>query len=86
MQGDSPFDGYITLPEEKVLTVNPEMLLVIDTGDNLLEQLKGDAFWGELAATQQEQVHSFEYLGLVNPGSIASIEATCEKLAALGSS
>ncbi|MEM6426371.1 MAG: ABC transporter substrate-binding protein [Cyanobacteria bacterium P01_D01_bin.128] len=86
LQGDSPFDGYITLPEEKVLTVNPEMLLVIDTGDNLLEQLKGDAFWGELAATQQEQVHSFEYLGLVNPGSIASIEATCEKLAALGSS
>ncbi|MEM9007515.1 MAG: ABC transporter substrate-binding protein [Cyanobacteria bacterium P01_F01_bin.86] len=80
LQGDSPFDGYITLSEEKVLTTNPDMLLVVETGENLLDQLKGDAFWGQLKATQEERVYTFAYFGLVNPGSIASIEATCAQL------
>jgi iron complex transport system substrate-binding protein len=83
LQGESPFDGYITLPEEKVLAANPEVLLVVDAGENLLEQLKGESFWGQLQATQQGQVHSFDYFGLVNPGSIASIERTCEQLSTL---
>ncbi|QQE67605.1 hypothetical protein GFS31_43180 (plasmid) [Leptolyngbya sp. BL0902] len=83
MQGESPFDGYITLPEEKVLAANPEVLLVVDAGENLLEQLKGESFLGQLQATQQGQVHSFDYFGLVNPGSIASIERTCEQLSTL---
>lgn len=80
LQGDSPFDGYITLSEEKVLTSDPEALLVVDTGENLLEKLKGDAFWGQLKATQVNAVYSFDYFGLINPGSIASIEKTCNQL------
>ncbi|NMF84541.1 ABC transporter substrate-binding protein [Nodosilinea sp. P-1105] len=80
LQGDSPFEGYITLPEEKVLSADPEALLVVDAGENLLEQLQGEPFWSQLKATQQEQVHSFDYFGLVNPGSIASIEQTCRQL------
>jgi len=83
LQGESPFDGYVTLSEEKVLTSNPEALLVVDTGENLLEQLKGDAFWGDLQATQTEAVYTFDYFGLVNPGSIASIEQTCDQLSQL---
>ncbi|MDB9525529.1 ABC transporter substrate-binding protein [Oscillatoria sp. CS-180] len=83
LQGESPFEGYITLPEEQVLTADPDMLLVVETGDNLLEQLKGDAFWGQLKATQTDAVHTFDYFGLVNPGSLASIEATCDRLSQL---
>ncbi len=83
LQGDSPFEGYITLPEEKVLDANPEVLLVVDAGENLLEQLKGEPFWGQIKATEQNQVHSFDYFGLVNPGSIASIEQTCNQLGTL---
>ncbi|NER82567.1 MAG: ABC transporter substrate-binding protein [Leptolyngbya sp. SIO1D8] len=83
IQGDSPFDGYITLSEEKVLEANPETLLVVETENNLLDQLKGDAFWGQLQATQTGAVHTFEYFGLVNPGSLASIEATCLQLSDL---
>lgn len=82
-QGESEFDGYITLSEEKVLTVDADMLLVVETEENVLAQLKGDAFWGELKATQNDAVHVFDYFGFINPGSIMSIEATCEKLAQL---
>lgn len=83
LQGESPFEGYITLSEEKVLVADPEALLVVETGENLLDQLKDDAFWGELAATQSEQVYVFDYFGLVNPGSLASIETVCERLGEL---
>ena len=83
LQGESPFDGYVTLSEEKVLTSDPAALLVVDTGENLLEQLKADAFWGELKATQTDAVYTFDYFGLVNPGSLASIEQTCEQLSRL---
>jgi iron complex transport system substrate-binding protein len=83
LQGESPFDGYITLPEEKVLIANPDVMLVVDAGENLLEQLKEESFWGKLRATQQNQVHSFNYFGLVNPGSVASIEQTCTQLGEL---
>lgn len=83
LQGQSPFEGYITLSEEKVLEANPEALLVVDTGDNLLEQLKGDPFWGELKATQEDAVYTFDYFGLVNPGNLASIERVCDQLTSL---
>lgn len=83
LQGDSPFEGYITLPEEKVIVANPDTLIVVDTGEDLLTQLKADAFWGELDATQGDRVYSFNYFGLINPGSLASIEATCAQLAQL---
>jgi len=83
LQGESPFDGYITLSEEKVLTADPEVLIVVDTGENLLAQLKDDAFWGQLKATQTDAVYPFDYFGLVNPGSLASIEATCDQLSQL---
>ncbi|MEM1369351.1 MAG: ABC transporter substrate-binding protein [Cyanobacteria bacterium P01_H01_bin.15] len=83
MQGESPFEGYITLSEEKVLTSNPDILLVVETGDNLLAQLQQDPFWGQLKATQEGQVYTVDYFGLVNPGNIASIEAVCDKLSTL---
>lgn len=83
LQGNSDFDGYVTLSEEKVLTTNPDVLLVVETEENLLDQLKGDPFWGQLSATQNDQVYPFDYFGLINPGSLASIEATCQQLADL---
>ena len=79
-QGESEFNGYVTLSAEKVLEADPEALLVINTGDNIVEQFKAEPFWGQLKATQTDQVHVFEYFGLINPGSLASIEATCETL------
>jgi len=81
LQGQSPFEGYVTLSEEKVLEANPAALIVIDTGENLMEQLDSQPFWRELRATRNESVYEFDYFGLVNPGSLASIERTCDRLA-----
>ena len=80
LQGQSPFEGYITLSAEKVLESNPEILIVVDTGEGSIEQMQAEPFWNQLKATQTDRVNVFDYYGLINPGSIASIERACAKL------
>lgn len=83
LQGQSEFQGYITLSAEKILEMNPEQLLFIDSGggvDEEIAQLKNDPFWGQLTAVQSDRVYAFDYHGLINPGSVQSIEHVCETL------
>ncbi|OKH15131.1 ABC transporter substrate-binding protein [[Limnothrix rosea] IAM M-220] len=80
LQGNSPQQGYITLSPEKILEANPEMLLLVDVGDDSLEQLKSAPFWSELDAVKNDRVYTFDYYGLVNPGSIAAIQTASQKL------
>ncbi|MBE9117714.1 ABC transporter substrate-binding protein [Lusitaniella coriacea LEGE 07157] len=80
LQGNAPIGGYVTLSPEKVLQSQPEILLIVDTGEGLPEQLKSEPFWQELPATQRDRVYVFDYYGLVNPGSIDKIEEACIKL------
>ncbi|MEM8502169.1 MAG: ABC transporter substrate-binding protein [Cyanobacteria bacterium P01_D01_bin.1] len=80
LQGQSAFDGYITLSAEKVIEADPDIILVVDTGEDLLGQLKTEPFWSQLTATQEERVLAFDYFGLVNPGSVASVEKVCQQL------
>jgi iron complex transport system substrate-binding protein len=81
MQGQSPFEGYVTLSSEKVLTANPDILVLVDAGEDLVAQMKSEPFWQDLKAVQTDQVHVVDYYGLVNPGSLDSIEQTCQRLA-----
>ncbi|ESA38592.1 periplasmic binding protein [Leptolyngbya sp. Heron Island J] len=83
LQGQSEFQGYITLSAEKILAMNPEQLFFIDSGSGLEEeiaQLKTDPFWEQLSAVQSDQVYGFDYHGLINPGSVQSIEQVCAAL------
>ncbi|MEM7062555.1 MAG: ABC transporter substrate-binding protein [Cyanobacteria bacterium P01_B01_bin.77] len=85
LQGQSEFQGYVTLSPEKVLEMNPEKLYFIDSGGGLedeIAQLKTDPFWNQLSAVQSDQVQAFGYHGLINPGSIESIEQVCNDLGA----
>ncbi|MEO1590996.1 MAG: ABC transporter substrate-binding protein [Cyanobacteria bacterium J06632_22] len=80
LQGESPFEGYVTLSEEKLLEANPEQIIVIDTDENVGDRLAELPFWQEMQAVKSGEVYSFEYFGLINPGSIVNIEKTCEQM------
>lgn len=80
LQGSSEFNGYVTLSPEKLLQINPEKIILIDTGEGEINQLKSQSFWSQLKAVQQQQVYTMDYFGLVNPGSIREIEEACKKL------
>jgi iron complex transport system substrate-binding protein len=80
LQGKSPIGGYVTLSAEKILEANPDVLLLVDTGEGIVKQFKSEPFWGKLKATQSDRVYTFDYYGLVNPGSIDKIEEACTQL------
>jgi iron complex transport system substrate-binding protein len=65
---------------EKILQVNPDVLLVVNTEQTNAEQFKSEPFWNKLKATQNKQVYVFDYYGLVNPGSLDKVEEACTRL------
>jgi iron complex transport system substrate-binding protein len=80
LQGNNPMRGYVTLSPEKILKEDPETVLLVDNGDNILEQFKAESYWKQLQAVKRDRVYVFDYYGLVNPGSIGSIEKACTQL------
>ncbi|MBH8555434.1 ABC transporter substrate-binding protein [Nostocaceae cyanobacterium CENA357] len=85
LQGNSPIGGYVTLSAEKVLEANPEVIIVVNPPQGgsetaVLASFKKEAFWQKLQATQNNRVYTFDYYGLVNPGSIDAIEKACQQL------
>ena len=80
LQGESPQRGFVTLSPEKILEVNPDRLILVDTGDGTVEKYKASPFWSQLKAVQTNQIYTFDYYGLVNPGSLSSIEKAYQKL------
>ena len=80
LQGESRQRGFVTLSPEKMLEVNPDRLILVDTGDGTVEKYKASPFWSQLKAVQTNQIYTFDYYGLVNPGSLDSIEKAYQKL------
>jgi iron complex transport system substrate-binding protein len=85
LQGNNPMRGYITLSPEKILKQDPETILLVDNGDNILDKFKTEPYWKQLQAVKRDRVYVFDYYGLVNPGSIGSIEKTCTQLRKIAS-
>ncbi|RUS96658.1 ABC transporter substrate-binding protein [Dulcicalothrix desertica PCC 7102] len=84
LQGKSPFGGYVTLSPEKILEANPESIILVNTPGSseqeMIDGFKKETFWQKLEATKNNRVYVFDYLGLVNPGSIDAIEKAAQKL------
>lgn len=72
LQGQSPIEGYVTLSAEKVLEVNPDILVLVETNNDLVAQLQAEPFWQDLKAVQSGQVHELDYYGLINPAVSAA--------------
>ena len=80
IQSKSGFDGYVTLSPETLLKKNPDNIILIDTGNDMKELFLSKSYSSNLKAVKNNNVFTFNYYGLINPGSIDSINAACEKL------
>ena len=80
IQSKSGFDGYVTLSPETLLEKNPDNIILIDTGNDMKELFLSKSYSSNLKAVKNNNVFTFNYYGLINPGSIDSINAACEKL------
>jgi iron complex transport system substrate-binding protein len=80
LQGKSPISGYVALSAEKILEANPKVLIVANAEPDLLASLKKEPFWQQLEATKNNRVYVFDYYGLINPGTLDTIEKVCQRL------
>lgn len=83
LQGNSPMRGYITLSPEKILEANSESIILVDAPQGDIEKIKSEPFWSQLKATKNQKVYTFDYYGLVNPGSIDAIQKATAELKAI---
>jgi iron complex transport system substrate-binding protein len=85
LQGTSFNRGYVTLSPERILQENPDVIILVEVGEgeSLKKQLASRSFWRNLTAVRRNQVITMDYLGLINPGSVAAIEKASARLRAI---
>ena len=80
IQSKSAFDGYVTLSPEVLVDRNPDNIILVDTGNDMKKLFLTKSYSSSLKAVNNDNIYAFNYYGLINPGSIESINNTCEKL------
>ena len=75
--------GYLNLSPEWLIKEEPDNLILIKFGNEQYNQYNSLPFWNKLKAVQNNNIDYFDYYGLINVGSLNSINKTCEKLESL---
>ena len=83
LDSKSQFRGYVNLSPEWVVSSKPSNLIVINTPGSTDYQYKNMTIWNDLPAVKNNQVFTFDYYGLINPGSLNSINKACQKLSTI---
>ena len=81
LPGSSEFSGYITMSNERLLAIKPEKVLVVNPSgdsDQMVQSLI--PYFPGLKASDFKMM---DYYGLINPGSLSSIQKACNALSSL---
>jgi iron complex transport system substrate-binding protein len=77
------YSGYATLSPEWIIKSNPKSLAVITFPGTNLPELSQKPIWNSLSAVKTNNIKFLNYYGLINPGSLTSVDNTCKKLLAI---
>ena len=83
LQSKSEFRGYVNLSQEWLLTAKPNNLIIVKTPGSNISQYESLAIWKKIPAVKKNNIFSFDYYGLINPGSLDSINKACKKLSSI---
>ena len=83
LDSKSQFKGYVNLSPEWVISSRPSNLIIINTPGSNDSQYKQMSIWNNLPAVTNKKVFSFDYYGLINAGSLNSINKACKKLSSI---
>ena len=72
--------GYVNLSPEWLIDKNPDKLILIDFNNDDLSKFYKLPFWKDLNAVKNNNISNFNYYGLINAGSIETINNACKKL------
>ena len=77
LESKSQFKGYVNLSPEWLISNQPEKIIIVNTGSNSIQSFIDLPYWSKLTAVKENKVRYLDYYGLINPGSIDSINKTC---------
>ncbi len=83
LDSKSAFRGYVNLSPEWLITNNPSKIIIVNYPSRNKTSLQTLPFWRNLKAIKEEKVYDFDYYGLINPGSLKSINSACKKLSSI---
>ena len=83
LQSKSEFKGYVNLSQEWLLKAKPNNLIVVKTPGSNISQYESLAIWRKIPAVKKKNIFSFDYYGLINPGSLESINKACKRLSSI---
>ena len=83
LDSKSQFKGYVNLSPEWVISSKPSNLIIINIPGSNYSQYKQMSIWNDLPAVMNNKVFAFDYYGLINAGSLSSINKACLKLSSI---
>ena len=81
LTGDSEFPGYITMSNERMLTVNANTVIAVNPSGGV--EAMRTSIQKYLPKVKSQDVVEMDYYGLINPGSLNSISSACQRLRSL---
>ena len=80
LDSKSEFRGYVNLSPEWLVKEDPDNLIIIQTRPGQYVDFEKSKQFSSLKAVKSDQVYRFNYYGLINAGSLESINSACLKL------
>ncbi len=72
--------GYVNLSPEWLIDKNPDKLILIEFNNDDLSKFYKLPFWKDLNAVKNNNISNFNYYGLINAGSLETINNACKQL------
>ena len=81
LPGSSEFSGYITMSNERLLMIKPEKVLVVNPAGDSAQMVR--SLIPYFPGLKVGDFKVMDYYGLINPGSLSSIQKACTALSSL---
>ena len=80
LESKTEFAGYVNLSPEIILKKKPSKIIVISFPGMNQNSLLANPILQKIIDPNKNEVITFNYYGLINPGSLETINSACEKL------
>ena len=80
LDSKTEFKGYVNLSPEIILKKNPSKIFVITFPGMDQNSLLSDPILKKIISLNNSEITTFDYYGLINPGSLKTINDACKKL------
>ena len=80
LESKTEFKGYVNLSPELILKAKPSKIIIITFPGMDQNSLLSDPVLRKVVSTNNSEIITFNYYGLINPGSLKTINNACDKL------